>query len=183
MSIVTVQFDAIGPIPMYPNSISVIDRATKDIASELPTGSPASNVLIPRNAVITEILVRRAINPSLTTTVAGKQVVNYAVQTPITPNAVIKLGIVTDKTKYTPVINFVTNELNKKDFILYQPDPPLILRPDDVPLNEVEYTKVNDIVLTAGFADISQGFVSIFVKYIEPPAATYGFRKNTTTVL
>jgi hypothetical protein len=183
MSIITVQFDAIGPIPLYPNSVSVIDRATKDITTDQPSGSPASNILIPRNAVITEIVVRRAINPSLTTEVNGKQVIDYSVQTPVTPNAIIKLGIVGDETKYTPVISFVTNELNKKDYILYQPDPPLILRPDDVPLNPIDYTKVNDIVLTAGFADIDTGFVSILVKYIEPPAATYGLRKNTTTVL
>jgi hypothetical protein len=181
MSVITVQFDAIGPIPLFPNSVSVLNRAKKDIASELPGGStqtilypnppyvgPQSNVIIPHDAVITEIIVQRANDPT----------VDYGSQTFLTPNAIIKLGIVGDQTKYTPIISFVTNELNSHGYIRYQPDPPLVLYPDTLP---IPAGTINDVVLTAGFADILSGFITITIKYMTTPGSVLNSRSNYTT--
>ena len=181
MSVVTIQFDAIGPIPLFPNSVSVLDRAKKDIASEQPGGTtlnilypnppyvgPQSNVIIPHDAIITEIIVQRANDPTLP----------YGSQTFLTPGAIIKLGIVGDQTKYTPVISFVTNELNDHGFIRYQPDPPLVLVPDQLP---VPVGAINDIVLTSGFADILNGFITITIKYMTTPVSVLSSRSNYTT--
>jgi hypothetical protein len=183
MSVQTIQFDAIGPIPLFPNSVSVLNRSIKDIASEQPGGQtltyyypnppysgPQSNVILPHDAIITEIVVKRANNPGL----------SYASQTFLTPGAIIKLGIVTNKTKYTPVISFVTDDLNTHNFIRYLPDPPLIMKPDTLP---IPAGAINDIVLTAGFADITTGFITIIIKYMVEPVSTLGTRSMTTTVL
>jgi len=176
MSTQTIQFDAIGPIPLFPASISVLNRATQGIASEAPSGGHVSNVIIPEDAVITEIVFKRAINPSLK---LANGEINWAAQTNLTAGALIKMGIVTDETKYMPTVSAVTDDLNVREYVQFQPDPPLILRPDTVP----PVAPVNDIVLTAGFANITEGFVTVIIKYRTEPTSVLGSRQSTTTVL
>lgn len=84
----TLKFHSVGPIPLYPAELNVLDQNTGLVA------------VLPANNVITEITFK------------------LASTTPLTPDSMVTLGVVGDPTKFNPVAPVTTNELNAKGHII-----------------------------------------------------------------
>jgi len=145
MSTNTIKFHSVGPIPLYPAELNVLDQNT------------GLSAVLPANYVITEIVFK------------------LASETPLTPDAMVKLGVVGNPTKFNPLLPVTTNELNAKGHVVVYPE---------ANVTQASETTNQTLVLTAGLKEIDAGQLYVIVKYKStPPGINGGPGFNTTTVL
>jgi hypothetical protein len=141
----TIKFYNVGPIPLYPSELAVLDQNT-GLAAYLPA-----------NSVVTEIQFK------------------LASTTPLTADAMVKLGVVGDPTKYNDLLPVTTNELNSKGHVVIYPE---------AEVKQVSETVNMNFVLTAGLKEIEDGQLFLIIKYKSIPSGINGGPGfNTTTVL
>lgn len=141
----TIKFHSVGPIPLYPSELAVLDQNTGLAA------------VLPANSVVTEIQFKLASTEALTA------------------DAMVKLGIVGDPTKYNDLLPVTTNELNSQGHV--------VIYPEATVKQSSEMTNLN-FVLTAGLKEIDAGQLFVIIKYKGIPSGINGGPGfNTTTVL
>lgn len=88
----TIKFHSVGPIPLYPSELAVLDQNTGLAA------------VLPANSVVTEIQYKLASTEALTA------------------DSMVKLGVVGDATKYNDLLPVTTNELNSQGHVVIYPE-------------------------------------------------------------
>ena len=147
MSTNTIKFFSVGPIPLYPAELTVLDQNTGLAA------------VLPANSVITEMSFK------------------LASTTPLTPNAMVKLGVASDPTLFNQLLPVTTNELNdgNNSFVTFYLESNIKQTAANTPRN---------FVLTAGLQAVTDGQLFVIVKYKALPSGVLGGPGyNTTTVL
>ncbi len=141
----TIKFHSVGPIPLYPSELAVLDQNTGLAA------------VLPANSVVTEIQYKLASTEALT------------------PDSMVKLGVVSDATKYNDLLPVTTNELNSQGHVVIYPE---------ANVKQVSETTSLNFVLTAGLKEIDAGQLFVIIKYKSIPSGINGGPGfNTTTVL
>jgi hypothetical protein len=142
MSTNTIKFYSVGPIPLYPSELVVLDQNTGLAA------------VLPANTIITEMTFK------LSST------------NPLTPNAMVKLGVVGNPTLFNPLLPVTTNELNDLEFVTIYPE---------ANIKQVASNVDQNLVLTAGLQDITDGQLFVIVRYRGVPSGVIGGPGNNTT--
>lgn len=141
----TIKFYSVGPIPLYPAELAVLDQNTGLAA------------VLPANSIITEITFKLASTE------------------PLTPNAMVKLGVVSNPTLFNPLLPVTTNELNSVGYVTIYPESNI---------KQIASNVDQNLVLTAGLQSITDGQLFVIVRYRGlPPGIVGGPGNNTTTVL
>lgn len=141
----TIKFYSVGPIPLYPSELVVLDQNTGLAA------------VLPANCIVSEMTFK------------------LASSTPLTPNAMVKLGVVSDPTLFNPLLPVTTNELNSVEYVTVYPESNIKQVASDVDRN---------LVLTAGLQAVTDGQLFVIVRYRSiPPGVVGGPGNNTTTTL